>query len=337
MEWQLVEGRHGKGKRRGWGGQPELKAIAEGIRAALMPQPHKREGQRKPEWRCMGCDTMNFMSRPCCRRCGTSMSSPAASGAKQPKKAPDQKQPTAASSRQAPAGPPKPAARVAALERAAAAAREGDAPVEAREAIERELAAAKAEVASARPLGARLDSARASVRRAKAKVETTEAALAKAKAQHEEAIQSVSRAEDELKALEDNVAAASGPQSGPRSGLLEEVRKLLGALEKRGSGLPDDVVDSMAQLHILAGTEEDAEAVEDEMRRDLGVSEPEPAAEDPATNNNLHELGAAELEQRLEKCHHEHYAALQAKQFPAAVALGGTLNRLTEALQLASA
>ena len=72
------------------------------------------------------------------------------------------------------------------------------------------------------------------------------------------------------------------------------------------------------------------------MRHDLGLDKPEDtvvgwAAPDAASD--LTHLGAAELEKRLEECYNQHKAALRAKQWAAAAALGSTLNRLTDALK----
>ena len=351
MAWQTYTGRRG---RRQFGGanakQSEVQQFAQELRAALMPQPRKLHNeQRKPEWRCAHCSTMNFMDRTYCRSptCGelwtagsggmpSKVASKVATAPRPPVAAGPRLPPGSVWAESQPGGSPhapgdhKPAARVAALERAAAATREAGASAEAREAIDRELAAAKVEVASTRPLGARLDSARAKVRKANAKLEAADVALTKAQTQRAEASDQAARAAEELKALEDECAEHSMPQPG----LVDGVRKLLAALEGRAGGLPEEVVDSMAQLHLLTGTSEQAEAMEDEMR-DHGAGEQLNACLLPAgaSTADLRELGAEELQKRLEECHTQHFAALKAKEWSAAAALGSTLNRLTDALQ----
>ena len=150
--------------------------------------------------------------------------------------------------------------------------------------------------------------------------------LADAEAAEAKASEDVRRVQAEL---------AQPPPADAPPDLLCGVRKLLEVLEQRAGGLPEKVVDSMAQLHVLAGTADEAEAEAADMRLDLCAAGREDTAVAPA-DLDLTSLGVAELEKRLEELHKQHMAALATKQWAMAASLGATLNRLTDAFQAAA-
>ena len=202
----------------------------------------------KPEWECAECGVTNFMDRQCCRRC----------------KAPARSERTGpvighrlpAGSVWAEADPKTAAARATALEKAAAAARAAGASNATAEALAADAAEAKREAVSCKPLGARIDSARAKLRRAEAKTTSSREALEKAKASHAEACTQRDEAKAELEVLEKECAMrGSSTPDGRMCSVLNGARELLLKLE--GSPLvsadthepPEPLLAAMRVLH----------------------------------------------------------------------------------------
>ena len=213
--WQRAGSRQrgaGKGGRSGEGFvNTKLLVLAKELRAALMPQPRGAPGQRKPEWQCSACGTPNFMDRMCCRRCASLRAGPVA--AKSPSHLGHRAEGLRAANRQRlPAGsvwvdgPPgqaqRQAPRATALEQAVGAARAAAASDGAVAALAAEAAAVKQEAADNRPLGARLDSARARVARMEAKEKAAEEALAAALAKRDAARAELAQAQDAVTRLD---------------------------------------------------------------------------------------------------------------------------------------
>ena len=113
---------------------------------------------------------------------------------------------------------------------------------------------AKREAAEGRPLGARLDSARARVSRCAAKLATAEEAVAVAKSQHEAAEKELAESRAAMAELEAEVAQAPAPADGVEAGkatpntleeALAEVARLHVALASlRGESTLDEVADA---------------------------------------------------------------------------------------------
>ena len=212
---------------------------------------------------------------------------------------------------------------------AAAAAAAGASP--AAVAVLRDEAAAKRE--ERRTPGGRLDAATGKLSQATRRLEQARESLAAATQRLADAEAAEAAASEDVRRVQAELAHP--PPTAAPPDLLCGVRKLLEVLEQRAGGLPEEVVDSMAQLHVLAGTADEAEAEADDMRLDLCAAGREDTAVAPA-DLDLTSLGAAELEKRLEECHKQHMAALATKQWAVAATLGATLNRLTDALQAAA-
>ena len=258
MEWQKVQKKKGK-----HGGRPELLQLAEELRSALMPKPQQGRGggqhrPKRPEWQCKACSTMNFMDRRACRWC--QRLSPEAQSAPTPPLTVEARGPrlppgsvwtsTRSSSETA---PQRPAARLAALEKARIAARDAGAPVDALQAIDREVASIRAEAASSRPLGARLDCAKSKLAKAESKLTAAEERLQTAMLQVEEARAQRAAAEETLTELR-----AELPQEGcsTSDNLLRCTKGLLQGLESGhfasvagAAGMPNDVIDAMTAAH----------------------------------------------------------------------------------------
>ena len=121
------------------------------------------------------------------------------------------------------------------------------------EAMEAELVVLKNESASAKPLTARLDYARAQLRKAEAKVESAQQALDKLKAEHANALASVETARSEFRALEEEFRASSGETAQSPADVLDAASALLGVLETicvppGSTGPPERLVESMQRL-----------------------------------------------------------------------------------------
>ena len=266
MAWQQFTSRGKGGKAKGaLDVRPEIDQLAKELRSALMPQPHihRSTGTRKqkPEWQCLRCTTMNFMDRNRCRWCGylspVAQAAPTPSVQTPPPRDNVQAQRLPPGSAWANGSPhqsqrferPKANAKVKALEKAVEVAREAGATEDAIATLLGDIEAAKQEVADTRPLGARLDSARAQLAKAEAKVLAAEAAVA----------QAIERC-NEAKAWRENAAASWSrlQQEVPRESfclepLVQGARNLLAQLEQ--SWVADPSTGQMPE-RILAGMKE---------------------------------------------------------------------------------
>ena len=286
MEWEETGGR--KRRRRAARDQaslqPAVTQLAKDLRAALLPRPTERK-PRKPEWRCPACSTTNFMDRASCRWCsaaraaGPATTAAAGSGGNASKPQGIQQ---GAQQPRLPAGsvwantpgkqqhqqqqaPRTPAAKVAALEQALGAARSAGASQDALSALEAEVAGARQKAADTRPLGARLDSARAKEKRMAAKVAAAEEAMQQALENQRVAVAQHEEAQAELNLL----LAAQVPGDG-ESAMQQSARALLQALEQsslvaHGSTVPPEgVLEAMRALQNAVGEprEEDIPAME---------------------------------------------------------------------------
>ena len=298
--------------------------IADEIRRALFSgsryqgSAHRNSsasGQRREEWTCPKCKTPNVLDRVVCRRCEPAGQAPRPS-----------RSPTGTTA--TPPRPRAPAPKLGAMAAAAAAAGASPAAV----AVLRDEAAAKREERTTP--GGKLDTATAKLTHATRRAEQAREALAAVTQRVAEAEVAKATAEEDVRRVQAELAKPPASVA-EASELVVGIRKLLDALEMRACGLPEEVVDMMAQLHSLTGTAAQAEAMEDEMR-DTGVEDSDAllfSEAAPSAMSDLSGLGAMELENRLEACHNQHKEALASKQWAAAAALGGSMNRLTDALQ----
>ena len=282
-EWREAKNRRGgQGKQR----DGQLVALARELTEALMERPGAvapKEGGRKPEWICKACGISNFMDRQCCRRCQGSRSSNPMVGKQAgvgERSAPASGPRLPANSVWADPEPKTPAARAVALERAAATARAAGASDAAAQVLAAEAAEAKKEAVSNKPLGARIDSARARLRKADARLASSREALESAKALHADACSQRDQASAELEALERECALRGGGTNTPdlrMESVLSGARELLLKLE--GSPLvsvhtqepPELVLAAMRTLH--AAIAEAAPEPELEMNLDGGRSD----------------------------------------------------------------
>ena len=273
-------------------------------RGGPVPTPSGRAGEA--EWTCGSCSTTNWLSRRTCRRCAAApvAGKPIARKLEAP-------QPTATLARARPAAQAKPtakqgvstgarlpvgsvraepqgtpgtaAARATGLEHALAAARAAGASAEAVAGLAGEAAEARRAAADGRPLGARLDSARALVQRAGRKLATAEEAAAAAAARCDAARKEVEDARAALQDLEAEVArtpptteATVGASPGSYEEAVAENRKLRAALASlRG----EQTLDEFASELFAAGASD--VSVDDASSEDAGEEEATPVPEGP--------------------------------------------------------
>ena len=291
MEWEMASGQ--KRRRRparadgissgsGGGSGASLAQLAQQLKAAMMPKPRSAPGgtlqnqqPRKPEWTC-SCGTTNFMDRKCCRRCaarpGHSQPVPpqtnrAAQNGRNLVGAPKLPPGSAwASAGELKAGksPQTSAAKASALEQALAAAKSAGASQDAMAALEAEAASIHQQVADTRPLGARLDSARAKVNRAASKVASAEESIQAALELQQQALAQQAEAQAELNGLLAQMPGDAEPA------VMQGARALLQDLEHSSivasgtSSPPEKVLDAMLALQQALGelTEEEVPAME---------------------------------------------------------------------------
>ena len=160
------------------------------------------------------------------------------------------------------AAPQRPAARLAALEKARAAAQEAGAPADALQALDREVASIRAEAANSRPLGARLDSAKSKLAKAESKVTAAEERFKAAMLQVEEARAQRAAAEAVLMELKAELPQESCTAS---EGLLRCTKDLLQRLETgrfaSSVPVPADIIEAMTAVHKAIGIIEPARPV----------------------------------------------------------------------------
>ena len=166
---------------------------------------------RKPEWMCGVCGTFNWLDRATCRNCGTQHTTSAAGGGKGASKG----------------GGGKGNATRSNLDATVQAARAAGATEATVQSLKQESAQAKQEKQT---VGARLDSATATVWRARTQLERAEEALANAQRRREEAQQALDDAEEQLAKLKDEATGPANFDPDPGS-VVAEARALLEVLE----------------------------------------------------------------------------------------------------------
>lgn len=156
----------------------------------------------------------------------------------------------------------KPAARANAMEQALAAARAAGASKETLAALSQDASTARRAVADGRPLGARLDSARAQLARAGRNLEAAEAGIAQATARREKAAAEAEAARSSLAALEAEVATATAAEAaegrtaaeGSAPTVLSSAQTLLQRMETgrwaTSATLPEEMLSAMRDLHV---------------------------------------------------------------------------------------
>ena len=148
--------------------------------------------------------------------------------------------------------------RHVALEQALAVARAAGASEEVMTNLANEASAAKQDAAAQRPLGARLDSARAKAEKAEARLAAANDALVAAKTRQEEAQKAVAAAQAELTELRAQ-SQACGMTTGP---IISEARALLFALESSHivdtvqGQVPEAILTRMHALRVAVETDD---------------------------------------------------------------------------------
>ena len=235
MAWQVAQRRRQQPKP-----DASMRALAEQLRAALLPRPRAGSG-RRPEWTCGGCNASNWTDRRACRRCGQAPAPPRSAAQSAPTVAPRPPRPW-----------PEPRASPGLPSVVAAAAAAG-ASATTVEALRKDAENQRDERRSA---GGRLDAARARAARAQRQAdEAKEAArVAAERAAATEAAAALALAD--LKEVEASVAAAPEVAPCAPTTVVAEVRKLLAALESaplngtpgQGPALPEAVLSTMVSL-----------------------------------------------------------------------------------------
>ena len=318
MTWQEVARRgragNGKGGQRSGAGDlsaPQLEELAQQLRAALMPKSWASKGggrqermaptaSKRPEWTCPTCGTTNFMTRWACRQCPVEQSDSArervAQTGAQPMAQKPTGGPTSLTQQRLPPGSvwadspqtQRPAARIAALEKARSAASHAGAPEDALVAMDRELADLRSQAASSRPLGARLDSAKAKLAKAESKVEAADAQLARSMQQLEEARRQRRAAEEALTELQAEVPlqARNPPEEWARS-----TRLLLEKLESgsfaASASMPQEIIAAMTAVHdvINAFNPVQAAKLDGPLEAQQAAAGPEPEKQSAAADS----------------------------------------------------
>ena len=261
----------------------EARALAKEICESIFTRPGSTgkgglRTARKPEWSCPHCAKPNFMDRINCRFCGVgkparatnvhAISPVGGTGGANGGLAP--RLPRA----QLPARPPT---KIQRLEQAVAAARDGGAGEAALASLENELQAARTAAADSRPIGARLDSARAKESRAARALEAAEAAVTTAVQRRDAARKTLEDAEKELASLPK--APRPPPDYASEDAVVGKARALLESLEcsrisdSLTGDVPEMVLDDMRSLREAL----DAAAPLTEVAMELGE---EPGASD---------------------------------------------------------
>ena len=234
----------------------------------------KPEDGRQQQWYCTACGVPNDLSRQVCRRCSCARrprSKPRAQQAPSAGRTSPKEWPQAAKGTTPSPKEPTPAGKATALEQAVATARAAGASGDAVASLAAEAAVARRNAAEGRPLGARLDSARAGLAKAERKAVAAEEAFSAATERRDAAAKEVQAARATVDELEAEVAQAQA--SSPPPSLQEfaaSTRRLLLALESLPLTSPDagqevePVLRAMAELHRVMGeaaAEPDAMAV----------------------------------------------------------------------------
>ena len=230
-QWQLVQGRRT---------QQQLNKLASVLGPLLQgqqQQPQRRQRKpQKPEWMCGVCTTFNFLDRTNCRRCGVAHASSTGQTAATGK----------GGGKGANKGSGKGNATRSNLDATVQAARAAGATEATVQSLKQDAAQAKQEK---QIVGARLDSATATVRRARTQLERAEEALANAQRRREEAQQGLDDAEEQLAKLKDEATGPANLDPDPGS-LVAEARALLEVLEN--SPLYSTVSNTVVPERLLA-------------------------------------------------------------------------------------
>ena len=142
-----------------------------------------------------------------------------------------------------------------ALEKARAAASAAGAPEEALATMDRQMDVLRAEVANSRPLGARLDSAKAKLAKAQAREQAAQVQLDKALQQLEESRKQRQHAEDTLAELHAEVPQEA---AGTAQELMRCARDLLQRLESGrfavNAEMPEEIISAMTAVHEVVNS-----------------------------------------------------------------------------------
>ena len=239
MAWMAPRRRRGRVE-----GAGAVEALAQEIRAALMPRPRgTASGQRRPEWGCLTCGVTNWADRPACRRCGGARPAGRASPAGNTQPPLPHVTPR----------PPRPWGQSPTLGAVAHAAEAAGASAQSIAALRHDAEARREE---RRTPGGRLDAARARAARTARQAEEATAAAQAATAKAEEAAQAAAAAAAELVAVEAELAAQPRPTPEPAATFIADVRALLEELERapiqrtvgNGPALPEGALAAIAAL-----------------------------------------------------------------------------------------
>lgn len=255
--WQLVQGRQT---------QRQLKQLASALAPLFGQQRPRRE--RKPEWMCGVCGTLNFLDRTNCRNCGTAHSTPAKGGGGQ------------GGGKGGSKGGGKGNATRPNFGATVAAARAAGATEETVERLKQDAAQAKQEKQT---LGARLDAASARARRAEEQLRKCEDAVQQAVERQEKATKEVEAAQRELAALKETAAAGTANYDADGGSVVAEARALLEVLENSplystasNRVVPERLLVHMRKLRqtlVEHGDEDEVEAVDAEVADHLDTAD----------------------------------------------------------------
>ena len=216
------------------------------------PAPRQGREGREEQWQCPSCNLLNWVSRQRCRECRFKQEQclpgedlppprrrrhrPPSSRARTPSTPPHASRPRGSppgsGSKDGPAGDqpavaPSPVRKLADLKAALESLRAAQAPEAVLNPLEEEVARAQAEVRGSKPIGQRLDAARAALKKTEARAEAAAASVAAAQERHvklEEARLSKARG---LQELENEFALQAGAPQSKVEELADAVKSAL--------------------------------------------------------------------------------------------------------------
>ena len=228
--WEL------KQRRAGRRGRQDAELAAEVLRSLFTgAKPEQQPPRRRPEWTC-SCGVTNFTDTQACRHCS------AARGGRQAR--------VLERSVGKPNAQSKPDVR--GLGQAAVAAEAAGASPAVLESLKKEATDQRSRAADARPVGSRLDSAKAAQRKAQKAVTDAKAAVTKANERLQESLLQMDAAQAQVDSIEEELRAERARPAGSsgltlQPNLESTLRELLSALDSF-----QQVPDSIKDVHARA-------------------------------------------------------------------------------------
>ena len=216
------------------------------------PAPRLGREGREEQWQCPSCNLLNWVSRQRCRECRFKQEQcrpgedlppprrrrhrPPSSRARTPSAPPHASRPRGSppgsGSKDGPAGDqpavaPSPVRKLAELKAALESLRAAQAPEAVLNPLEEEVTRAQAAVRGSKPIGQRLDAARAALKRTEARAEAAAASVAAAQARHVKIEEDRLDKARELQELESEFALQAGAPQSKVEGLADAVKSAL--------------------------------------------------------------------------------------------------------------